>query len=110
MHLTYDLWCETHELYQRIVDHYGVPVWWDVEPDLILYHDPDDGMYGWHEYGEIGVNYATCEDWSDVVGTLIHEYQHHHQDPERNDVKEYEREAQSISERDLHLFMGPFDE
>ena len=105
MNLTYDLWMETHELYQRIIDHYGVPMTWDVEPDLVLYYDPEDGMYGWHEYGEIGVNFAACEGWADVIGTLIHEHTHHLQDPERDDEDSYEEEAESIALRDLHIFL-----
>ena len=107
MNLTYDLVNEISELYERIVDHYGVPMWWDVEPDLICYHDPEDNVYGWHTLSEIGLNLAICEGWADVVGTLIHEYHHHMQDPEAWDVDEYEREAEEVTLRDLHLFLNP---
>jgi len=107
MHLTYDLWTDAFELYDRIVEHYGVPVWWDIEPDLICYYDPMEPYYGWHTLDEIGVNFAICDDWADVVGTLIHEYHHHMQDPKRGDEPEYEAEAVEITMRDLHLFLVP---
>jgi hypothetical protein len=107
MNLTYGYWLEAHELYQRIVDHYGIPMFADGEPDLVLYYDPEDGLYGWHEYGEMGVNFAICEDWADVVGTMIHEYFHSLQCPKRTDEPEYEEEAEGVALRDLHLFLHP---
>jgi len=106
MYLTYDLMGQINELYERIVEHYGVPLWWDDEPDLCLYYDPTENLYGWHTLGEIGVNLATCETWADIVGTLIHEYWHHMQKPNRKDQREYEAEASMVTKRDLHLFLN----
>jgi len=109
MYLTYDHWTEAHEVYEQIHTYYGVPEWHDAEPDLVLYYDPDEGLYGWHQDEEIGVNFGTCETWADVVGTLLHEYWHHCQDPERMDLDEYEGEAEEVARRDLARFVKSED-
>lgn len=106
MYLTYDLWCEVHELYERVLDHYGRPIGNDEDPMLVIYCDPDD-CYGWYAYDEIGINVGKCETWSDVVETVIHEVWHHIQGPDRDDEEAYEREANEVSSRDLHLFISP---
>lgn len=112
MNLTFERLLRAHAVYDRIVEHYGRSPHHDWRPPLYVIHDPRFlwqrkrrkprfGSYGW----EIVVNFARCRTWADVVGTLVHEVQHHHQDPERKDTKAYEAEADAVVARDLHLFM-----
>ena len=107
MFLSYELYCEVYELYDRVMDHYGRPIGredWD--PELVIYCDPEDG-YGWYAYDEIGINVGICENWADIVGTLIHEVWHYQQGPDRDDEDAYEQEAAEVTARDLHLFLTP---
>ena len=105
MLLTVDVWCQAHEVFDGIVEHYGASVFHDDDPELVLYYDPADDSFGWHEDDRIGVNFAVCETWPEVVGTLIHEFWHHLQDPHRQDEADYEAEAEAVAADDLDMFL-----
>jgi len=107
MNLTYDVYCELQRIYSDVVDEYGIPLWHLElgEPELVLYFDPDDELYGWYLPGEIGVNLARCETMSVAVATVLHEYKHFLQEPDRKDQAEYEREAHEF-ERFTSLFFS----
>ena len=61
---------------------------------------------------ELGVNVFKCRDHVDLVGTMIHEYVHHLQDPERTDEKMYESEADAEANEHMEFFLdiwGAYD-
>lgn len=104
MNLSITAWTRAHELYHRITEHYGAGPYYVISPELVVFHDTEDG-YGYWSPETIWLNFAACTDWHDVVGTLIHEFCHHHQDPERMDTKVYETEANAVAARDAWLFL-----
>lgn len=108
MDLTYEAHRRAHVTFERILRRYGRSPFHEHRPRLVLIWEPDFDRvgYGWYQDGEVGVNFACCDDWVDVVGTLIHETWHHHQDPNRKDEKRYEKEAGDVVRRDLESFLG----
>ena len=86
--------------YWRIADHYGGDL---PAPYPVFYSDPDDG-FGYWDTDCIWINFAWST-WEEIVGTMIHEYQHHIQ-PADMDEDEAEAEADEVAARDLHLFLG----
>ena len=98
MKLTYDHYEKVQNLFYRIEDHYP-----DLPEDIEVYliHDSDYEAYGWQAPGEIGINFAVCKNWKDVVGTLIHEYWHFFQIHE----DWTEEECDAVAARDLEKFL-----
>jgi len=104
MNLTTANWTRAQGYYQRITRHYGAGPYYLATPELVIFHDPADG-FGYWEPDLVWLNFAACESWHDVVSTLIHEFWHHHQGPERTDTEAYESEANAVAARDVGLFL-----
>ena len=105
MRLTYKRWRRAHRVFCRVLNHYGSHP--TTDPELILIYDTNfkKVRWGWYQDGEVGVNFARCKDWEEVVGTIVHEVWHHLQDPKRTDRKRYEKEAKAVAKRDAWMFL-----
>ena len=109
MRLTWKLEGLTRKLWWKIAAFYGPSVDWGYLPYLSIYCDKkdDDCGWWWHKPPVVcGVNVANCDSLQDIVETMIEEYQHHLQDPERTDEEEYEAEAKAVAKRDAWMFLG----
>ena len=117
MKLTYQRYRFTLEAFNEIKKHYGRSKFFRDDVKLHVLFNPDDKDFGWfstYKGPEIFVNYATCTRMKQVIGTLIHEYQHYLQSPAQYSIQEqrytyenhpYEKMANKIAKRDLHLFI-----
>ena len=103
MHLTLDRITKANEVLDAVVDYYGPSEYHDFTPELVCFHDPAD-HWGYCD-DKIYVNFARCRWWRDVVQTIIHEYTHHLQDPERRDEESYELECAEAEMRDFRRFL-----
>lgn len=106
MNLTYGRWVAAQDYYAKVVSHYGPSNHFGpYEPVLALIHDPHMTEYGGWNPEYIYVNFAKCRNMRHLVGTLIHEYWHHLQDPAWDDAAAYEAEAIAVAKADMGLFI-----
>lgn len=107
MYLTSEDHAWIGKIFKKIRKHYGKPKWEKKPLTLIPFYDPRYRAFAWYQYPRMGINFWACSFRIEVVGSLIHEYHHHLQDPDREDEDLYELEANYIAARDLHLFLPP---
>lgn len=101
MILNQDHWDVAHDVMDELVERFGAGEYHDDPPVLVMLYDTGSECYGWYEPGVIVVNLSACLTWLDVIGTLVHEYCHHLQDPDREDEPAYEAEADAFCERHM---------
>jgi len=99
-------WDVAHDVLDELIERFGAGPYHDEPPRLRLLWDTKEPLYGWYDPGWISVNLAICESWEDVIGTIIHEYCHHLQDPDRTDRKTYEEEAARFTVKQMRLING----
>jgi len=117
MKLTQERFRILSAIFEEIVTYYGPSKFHPKRPTLNIFHDGSHRSMGEHnevKHGqEVSVNVALCDNMKDAVGTLIHEYHHHHQHPASYwryhrmygaSGNPYEIEADRVAARDLHLF------
>lgn len=110
MHLTAERWDAAHDLFDEMVDEFGAGRFHDDPPELVLVWDPRGWGRGrrrpppFGSYPPVMVNFARCRCWREVVGTMLHEYRHHLQDPEWTDEWAYEADAEAFAEVFLHHY------
>ncbi len=116
MKLTYDRVQEFNEVFEEMIEFYGISKYTEDLPNLVLIHDSGDYAMGTfeEEVEEIVVNVAQCRTRKDVIGTMIHEYVHYLQP--RNgwyvryskkysyDNHPYEKQANEAALNDLDKF------
>jgi hypothetical protein len=79
MKLTHERYHDLHGLFQDIITHYGQSDWSHFLPDLVIIHDPSEGIMGEFDDSteEVTLNIARCNRMSQAINTMIHEYQHY---------------------------------
>ena len=90
------------ETYETIKEYYGKSTYCPDYPKLVVFHC-EDSAYGYQEPGYIYINLVASEE--EIIGTLIHEYQHYLQDPDDWSY-DYEEEPTIRATEDLDVFMG----
>ena len=118
MRLTSERYHDLHNAFQNIISHYGQSDWSHFLPDLVIIHDPSEGIMGEFDDSteEVTLNIARCNRMSQAINTMIHEYQHylqprngwydrHFKNGHTYDTHPYEIEANEIAARDWKLFV-----
>ena len=113
---TYKLMTELRGVYEKIVDEFGGSKYYSWFPYLILYHEPDEDLFGAFEaedVQEISINLATHSTRRSIIKTMLHEYCHFLQHPgwyTRYEKKfvyadhPYEKEAWEFADEHIHKF------
>jgi hypothetical protein len=102
---TRELELRIRKTFQEIVRFYGSSKY-RPDPDLVVFSDPRSKYFGWQtsDPPQVVINVGGAT-WREIVGTLVHEYVHHLQDPSDWE-SDYEGEAERIEERDLYKFLA----
>jgi hypothetical protein len=109
-----------NEVYDKIIDQFGMSRWYDWFPSLILYADEGETWKGRWCYGEfcevaeeISINVAAHYSTRHIIKTILHEYCHYLQRPGwytryagiySYDRHPYEIQADEFAEEHIGMF------